>query len=52
LATSTGGLRPPLRPTNGQAGTLLRAAGARGLAFNWALAQVEANQDQWVEEAA
>ena len=29
----------------------LRAAGARRLAFNWALAQIKANHDQWAAEA-
>ena len=28
----------------------LRAAGARRFAFNWALAQIKANQDQWAAE--
>jgi len=41
-----------LKPTNVQAAALLRAAGARRFAFNWALAQVKANQDQWAAEAS
>jgi putative transposase len=34
-----------------QAGILLRAAGARRFAFNWAVAKVKANADQWAAEA-
>jgi putative transposase len=49
--TNTGSVRLRLKPTNVQAGTLLRAAGARRFAFNWALAQVKANQDRWAAEA-
>jgi putative transposase len=44
-------VRLRLKPTNVQAGTLLGAAGCRRFAFNWALAQVKANQDQWTAEA-
>ena len=40
-----------LKPTNVQAAVFLRAGGARRFAFNWALAQVKANQDQWAAEA-
>jgi putative transposase len=50
--TSTGSVRLRLKPTNVQAGTLLRAAGARRFASNWALGQVRANQDQWAAEAS
>lgn len=49
--TSTGSVRLRLKPTNVQAGTLLRVAGARRFAFNWALTQVKADQDQWAAEA-
>ena len=34
-----------------QAGMLLRAAGARRFAWNWAVAKVQANADQWAAEA-
>ena len=44
-------MRLRLRPANVQAAVSLRAAGARRFAFNWALAQVKANQDQWAAEA-
>jgi putative transposase len=30
---------------------LLRAAGARRFAYNWAVAKVKANTDQWAAEA-
>jgi putative transposase len=50
-ATRTGSVRLRLKPTNVQAGTLLRATGTRRFAFNWALAQVKANQAQWAAEA-
>jgi putative transposase len=50
--TRTGSVRLRLKPTNVQAGTLLRAAGARRFAFNWALGQIKANQDQWAAEAS
>jgi len=44
-------VRLRLKPTNTQAAVFLRAAGARRFAFNWALAQIKANQDQWAAEA-
>ena len=50
-AAGTAGVRLRLRPANVQAAVSLRAAGARRFAFNWALAQVKANQDQWAAEA-
>jgi len=37
--------------TDVQAGMLLRAAGARRFAFNWAVAKIKANADQWTAEA-
>jgi len=48
--TSTESVRLRLKPTNAQAAVFLRAAGARRFAFNWALAQIKANQDQWDAE--
>jgi putative transposase len=45
-------VRLRLKPTNVQAAVFLRAAGARRFAFNWALAQVKANHDQWAAEAS
>ncbi|MCW2703849.1 MAG: cmtH [Blastococcus sp.] len=33
--------------TDVQSGLLLRAAGARRFAFNWAVAKIKANADQW-----
>src|ERR1039458_1390022 len=50
-AAGTAGVRLRLKPANVQAAVSLRAAGARRFAFNWALAQVKANQDQWAAEA-
>ena len=44
-------MRLSLKPTNAQAALFLRAGGARRFAFNWALAQIKANQDQWAAEA-
>jgi putative transposase len=35
-----------------QAGVLLRAAGARRFAHNWAVAKIKANADQWHAEAS
>ena len=49
--TSTSSVRLRLKPTNAQAAVFLRASGARRFAFNWALAQIKANQDQWAAEA-
>jgi hypothetical protein len=50
-ATGTASVRLRLRPTNAQAAMFLRAGGARRFAFNWALAQIQANHDQWAAEA-
>jgi putative transposase len=35
-----------------QAGMLLRAAGARRFAHNWAVARIKANADQWAAEGS
>jgi putative transposase len=45
-------VRLRLKPTNAQAAVFLRAGGARRFAFNWALAQIKANHDQWAAEAS
>jgi putative transposase len=37
--------------TDVQAGMLLCAAGARRFAYNWAVAKIKANADQWAAEA-
>src|SRR3954452_17379839 len=42
-----GAVRVRLDVTDVQAGMLLRAAGARRFAFNWAVARIKANADQW-----
>jgi putative transposase len=34
-----------------EAGMLLRAAGARRFAHNWAVAKIKANAEQWAAEA-
>src|SRR3954466_7226798 len=47
-----GAVRVRLDVTDVQAGMLLRAAGARRFAFNWALARIQANADQWHAEAS
>lgn len=44
-------MRVRLDVTDVQAGMLLRAAGARRFAFNWAVAKIKANADQWATEA-
>lgn len=44
-------MRVRLDVTDVQAGMLLRAAGARRYAFNWAVAKIKANADQWAAEA-
>src|SRR5450631_1527065 len=49
-APSTGSVR--LAPEADQRAGGRSAAGARRFAFNWALAQVKANQDQWAAEAS
>src|SRR3954464_14600209 len=46
-----GAVRVRLDVTDVQAGMLLRAAGARRYAFNWAVAKIKANADQWSAEA-
>src|SRR3954467_4704179 len=42
-----GAVRVRLDVTDVQSGMLLRAAGARRFAFNWAVARIKANADQW-----
>ena len=44
-------MRVRLDVTDVQAGMLLRAAGARRFAWNWAVAKVKANAEQWTAEA-
>src|SRR3954453_14268646 len=46
-----GAVRVRLDVSDVQAGMLLRAAGARRYAFNWAVAKIKANADQWSAEA-
>ncbi|CCG03133.1 RNA-guided endonuclease InsQ/TnpB family protein [Blastococcus saxobsidens] len=46
-----GAVRVRLDVTDVQASVLLRAAGARRKAWNWALAKIKANADQWAAEA-
>src|SRR3954462_1754619 len=46
-----GAVRVRLDVTDAQAGMLLRAAGARRYAFNWAVAKIKVNADQWAAEA-
>jgi putative transposase len=46
-----GAVRVRLDVTDVQAGMLLRAAGARRFAWNWAVAKIKANADQWAAEA-
>ncbi|WP_177212820.1 RNA-guided endonuclease InsQ/TnpB family protein [Geodermatophilus ruber] len=47
-----GAVRVRLDVTDVQAGMLLRAAGARRFAWNWAVARIKANADQWQAEAS
>ncbi|MDP5182240.1 RNA-guided endonuclease TnpB family protein [Blastococcus sp. BMG 814] len=47
-----GAVRVRLDVTDVQAGMLLRAAGARRKAWNWAVAKIKANADQWAAEAS
>jgi putative transposase len=47
-----GAVRVRLDVTDVQAGMLLRAAGARRFAFNWAVARIKANAAQWQAEAS
>jgi putative transposase len=49
---SHGAVRVRLDVTYVQAGMLLRAAGARRKAWNWAVEQIKANADQWAVEAS
>ncbi len=44
-------VRVRLDVTDVQAGVLWRAAGARRFAYNWAVAKIKANADQWHAEA-
>jgi len=44
-------VRVRLDVTDVQAGMLLRAAGARRKAWNWAVAKIKANAEQWAAEA-
>jgi putative transposase len=48
---SHGAVRVRLDVTDVEASVLLRAAGARRYAFNWAVAKIKANADQWSAEA-
>jgi putative transposase len=47
-----GAVRVRLDVTDVQAGVLLRAAGARRFAWNWAVAKIMANAEQWAAEAS
>jgi len=47
-----GAVRVRLDVNDAQAGILLRAAGARRFAHNWAVAKIKANADQWRSEAS
>ena len=47
-----GAVRVRLGVTDVQAGVLLRAAGARRFAHNWAVGKIKANADQWQAEAS
>jgi putative transposase len=49
---SHGAVRVRLDVTDVQAGMLLRAAGARRFAWNWAVAKIKANADRWQAEAS
>lgn len=46
----TEGLRVRLSPNNVQRGWLTGAAGASRFCWNWAVAQIKANQEQWTAE--
>jgi hypothetical protein len=50
-AAGQAAVRLRLDVTDGEAGRLLRAAGARRFGHNWAVAQIKANADQWAAEA-
>jgi putative transposase len=45
-----GAVRVQLDVADVQPGALLRAAGARRFAWNWAVAKIKANADQWTAE--
>lgn len=45
-------VRVRLGVNDAQAGMLLRAAGARRFAHNWAVGKIKANADQWAAEAS
>lgn len=45
-------VRVRLDVTDAQAGMLLRAAGARRFAWNWAVGKITANAEQWAAEAS
>ena len=47
LVMGQASVRVRLDVTNVQVGVLLRAAGARRFAHNWAVAKIRANADQW-----
>jgi putative transposase len=47
-----GAVQVRLDVTDVQAGMLLRAAGARRFAYNWAVAKITANAAQWAAEAS
>jgi putative transposase len=49
---SHGAVRVRLDVTDVQASLLLRAAGARRFAWNWAIAKIKVNADQWAGEAS
>jgi putative transposase len=51
LVMGQGAVRVRLDVNDAQAGVLLRAAGARRFAHNWAVAKIKANADQWNAEA-
>ncbi|MGH8894881.1 MAG: RNA-guided endonuclease InsQ/TnpB family protein, partial [Actinomycetes bacterium] len=52
LVMGQGAVRVRLDVNDAQAGVLLRAAGARRFAHNWAVGKITANADQWQAEAS
>jgi putative transposase len=52
VGVSHGAVRVRLDVTDVQSGMLLRAAGARRFAWNWAVAKIKAKADQWAAEAS
>jgi putative transposase len=52
VGVSHGAVRIRLDITDVQASVLLRAAGARRKAWNWTVAKIKANADQWAAEAS